>query len=90
MEIGCTHQSTSNRPNPSYKAVSGTKEAIYSAVLRELSNKQPVEQAMFLVDNVHHLTNVLHRLWFRFQVCRHGDRNTIKFILYKVKVKIIY
>jgi len=46
--------------------------------LRELREKQPVEQATFLVDAAPHLRSALDRLGFRFQVTENGNRNSVE------------
>jgi len=46
--------------------------------LRELRDKQQVEQATFLVDESHHLKATLERLGLRFQISRHGNRNSVE------------
>jgi len=53
--------------------------------LRQLRDKQQVEQATFLVDGAHHLKAALQRLGLRFQVTRHGNRNAVKRISRVVK-----
>ena len=53
--------------------------------LRELREKQPIEQASVLVDNAHHLTTALERLGLRFQVIRHGNRNSVERVFREVK-----
>jgi len=53
--------------------------------LRELREKQQVEQATFLVDGAHYLKAALERLGFRFQISRHGNRNSIERIFREVK-----
>jgi len=46
--------------------------------LRELRDKQQVEQATFLVDGAHHLKAALERLGLRFQIRRRGNRNSVE------------
>ena len=53
--------------------------------LRELHDKVPVERATFLVDGAHFLQAALTRLGLRFQVCRHGNRNTVERVFREVK-----
>ena len=53
--------------------------------LHELREKQPIEEASFLVDNAHHLTAALERLGLRFQVVRHGNRNAVERVFREVK-----
>lgn len=53
--------------------------------LRELRDKQQVEQATFLVDGAHHLKAALERLGLRFQVRHHGDRNAVERVFREVK-----
>jgi len=53
--------------------------------LRELREKQQVEQATFLVDGAHHLQTALTRLGLRFQYIRHGNRNSVERVFREVK-----
>jgi putative transposase len=53
--------------------------------LRELRDKQQVEQATFLVDKAHHLKAALERLGLRFQLIRHGNRNAVERVFREVK-----
>jgi putative transposase len=53
--------------------------------LRELREKQQVEQATFLVDGAHHLQTALTRLGLRFQYVRHGNRNSVERVFREVK-----
>ena len=53
--------------------------------LRELQQKQPVEQATFLVDGATHLASALDRLGLRFQTVRHGNRNSVERAFREVK-----
>ena len=53
--------------------------------LRRLREKQQVDDVTFLVDDAAHLKAALDRLGFRFQVCRHGNRNSIERIFREVK-----
>jgi putative transposase len=53
--------------------------------LRELREKQQVSQATFLVDDAHHLKAALARLGLRFQVRRHGNRNSVERVFREVK-----
>jgi len=53
--------------------------------LRELRDKQQVEQATFLVDGAHYLKAALERLGLRFQISRHGNRNSIERVFREVK-----
>lgn len=53
--------------------------------LRELREKQQVEQATFLVDGAHHLKAALERLGLRFQITRHGNRNAVERVFREVK-----
>jgi putative transposase len=53
--------------------------------LRELRDKQQVEQATFLVDGAHHLKAALDRLGLRFQIRRHGNRNAVERVFREVK-----
>ena len=53
--------------------------------LRELRDKQQVEQATFLVDGAHYLNAALERLGLRFQITRHGNRNSVERVFREVK-----
>jgi putative transposase len=53
--------------------------------LRELREKQPIEQATFLLDEAPHLRSALDRLGLRFQVTRHGNRNSVERVFRDVK-----
>jgi len=46
--------------------------------LRELREKQQIEQATFLIDVAAQLVAALERLGFRFHVIRHGNRNSVQ------------
>ena len=53
--------------------------------LRELREKQQIERATFLIDAAAHLIAALERLGLRFQVIRHGNRNSVERIFREVK-----
>ena len=53
--------------------------------LRELREKQRLADVTFLVDDAHHLKNALNRLGLRFQVTRHGNRNSVERVFREVK-----
>ena len=53
--------------------------------LRELREKQQVEDVTILVDAATHLKAALDRLGLRFRVCRHGNRNSVERIFREVK-----
>jgi putative transposase len=53
--------------------------------LKELREKQQVEQATFLVDGAQHLQTVLTRLGLRCQYVRHGNRNSVERVFREVK-----
>ena len=53
--------------------------------LRELREKQQIEQATFLVDGAQHLQTALTRLGLRFQYVRHGNRNSVERVFREVK-----
>jgi transposase-like protein len=53
--------------------------------LRELREKQQVEQATFLVDGAHYLNAALERLGLRFQITRDGNRNAVERVFREVK-----
>jgi putative transposase len=53
--------------------------------LRELRDKQQVNDITFLIDDAAHLKAALDRLGLRFRVCRHGNRNAIERVFREVK-----
>jgi len=53
--------------------------------LRELREKQQVEQATFLVDGAPYLKAAPERLGLRFQISRHGNRNAVERVFREVK-----
>ncbi|MXR40775.1 IS6 family transposase [Halobaculum sp. WSA2] len=55
--------------------------------LRKLREKQQVEQATFLIDGAHDLNAALGRLGLRFQIRRHGNRNSIERVFREVKCR---
>ena len=55
------------------------------AFLRELRRKHDLDQTTVLVDDAHHLKATLDRLGLRFQVVRHGNRNSIERVFREVK-----
>lgn len=55
------------------------------AFLRELRRKHNLDQATVLVDDAAHLKAALARLGLRFQVTRHGNRNSVERVFREVK-----
>jgi putative transposase len=53
--------------------------------LRELIEKRSVENCTFLVDGAHYLRVALADLGLRFQVIRHGHRNSVERVFREVK-----
>ena len=58
--------------------------------LRELRDKQQVEQATFLIDGAHYLKAALERLGHRFQISRHGNRNSVERVFRDVKRRHLF
>jgi len=54
-------------------------------ILRELAEKNDLEQTTVLVDDAAHLKGALARLVLRFQVRRHGNRNSVERVFREVK-----
>ncbi len=57
---------------------STTTTALTEIFLREFRAKHDVDDALFLVDATPHLKSTLHRVGLRFQLDRHGNRNSLK------------
>ena len=55
------------------------------AFLRELRRKHDLDQITVFVDDAHHLKAALDRLGLRFQVVRHGNRNSTERVFREVK-----
>jgi transposase-like protein len=53
--------------------------------LRELQQKQQVEQATFLIDGATHLASALDRLGLDFRYEKHGNRNSVERIFRELK-----
>ena len=53
--------------------------------LRELQQKQQVEQATFLIDGATHLASALDRLGLDFRYKKHGNRNSVERVFREVK-----
>jgi len=53
--------------------------------LRELQQKQQIEQATFLVDGATHLASALDRLGLDFRYEKHGNRNSVERVFREVK-----
>ncbi|WP_225333163.1 IS6 family transposase [Halomicrobium urmianum] len=64
---------------------STTTTALTEIFLRELQQKHDIETAEFLVDGAQHLQTALQRAGLRFQISRHGNRNTIERIFRELK-----
>jgi putative transposase len=64
-----------------------TTTALTSKLLRELSEKHGVSEAVFLVDHAHHLAAVLNQAGFRFQTLRYGNRNAVERIFREIKAR---
>jgi len=64
---------------------STTATALTGIFLRELRQKHDVDDALFLVDAAPHLKSAVHRAGLRFQVNRHGDRNSVERVFREVK-----
>ena len=64
---------------------STTTTVLTEIFLRELRQKHDIETAVFLVDGAQHLQTALQRAGFRFQMCRHGNRNTVERIFRELK-----
>ncbi|EMA41764.1 transposase [Halobiforma nitratireducens JCM 10879] len=54
-----------------------TTTALTQRFLRELREKHDIADAVFLVDQAHHLAAALQRAGLRFQTERHGNRNAV-------------
>ncbi|QGA81915.1 Transposase [Halomicrobium sp. LC1Hm] len=57
---------------------STTTTALTEIFLRELQQRHNVETANCLVDGAQHLQTALQRARLRFQISRHGNRNTVE------------
>jgi putative transposase len=64
---------------------STTTTALTEVFLRELREKHDVDDALFLVDDAPHLKSALHRAGLRFQLDRHGNRNSVERVFREVK-----
>ena len=53
--------------------------------LRELREKHDIDDATFLIDDADHLQSALSRLGLRFQIRRHGNRNSVERVFREVK-----
>ena len=62
-----------------------TMTSLTEIFLRELRQKHDVETAVFLVDGAQHLQTALQRAGLRFQMCRHGNRNSVERIFRELK-----
>jgi putative transposase len=62
-----------------------TNSGLTLVFLRELCEKHDIDNATFLVDDADHLQAALSRLELRFQVRRHGNRNSIERVFREVK-----
>jgi len=64
---------------------SPTTTALTEVSLRELRQKHDVDDALFLVDATPHLKSAVRRTGLRFQVNRHGNRNSVERVLCEIK-----
>ena len=62
-----------------------TNSGLTLVFLRELREKHDVDEATFLVDDADHLQAALSRLGLRFQIRRHGNRNSVERVFREVK-----
>ena len=62
-----------------------TTTALTQGFLKELREKHDVSEAIFLVDNAHHLSAALNRAGLRFQTVRHGNRNAVERLFREIK-----
>jgi putative transposase len=62
-----------------------TNSGLTLVFLREFREKHDVDDATFLIDDADHLQAALSRLGLRFQVRRHGNRNSAERIFRGVK-----
>ena len=53
--------------------------------LRELREKHDIDDATILVDGADHLRTALSQLGLRFQISRHGNRNSVERVFREVK-----
>ncbi|ELY84071.1 transposase [Natrinema altunense JCM 12890] len=59
--------------------------ALTELVLRELTEKHDIEDAVFLVDGTQHLQTVLRRHGLRFRYEKQGNRNAIERVFRGIK-----
>jgi len=64
---------------------SPTTTALTEISLRELRQKHGVDDALFPVDATPHLKSAVRRAGLRFQVDRHGNRNSVERVFREVK-----
>ena len=62
-----------------------TNSGLTIVFLRELREKHDIDDATFLVDDADHLQAALSRLGLRFQIRRHGNRNSVERVFREVK-----
>jgi putative transposase len=62
-----------------------TNSGLTLVFLRELRKKHDIDDATFLIDDADHLQAALSGLGLRFQIRRHGNRNSVECIFHKVK-----
>ena len=62
-----------------------TNSGLTLVFLREFSEKHEIDDATFLIDDTDHLEGALSRLGLRFQIRRHGNRNSVERVFRKVK-----
>jgi putative transposase len=62
-----------------------TNAGLTHVFLRELREKHDIDDATFLIDDADHLQAALSRLGLRFQIRRHGNRNSVERVFREVK-----
>ena len=62
-----------------------TNAGLTHVFLRELREKHDINDATFLIDDANHLQAALSRLGLRFQIRRHGNRNSVERVFREVK-----
>jgi len=62
-----------------------TTTALIEIFLPELREKHDVDDALSLADATPHLKSALHRAGVRFQLDRHGNRNSVERVSCEIK-----
>jgi putative transposase len=62
-----------------------TNSGLALVFLRELREKHDIDNATFLIDDADHLQAALSRVRLRFQIRRHGNRNSVERVFREVK-----